>query len=307
MNSPLPRILILLALGLGSVHLSACRSFELGKKSVASIERVLDLRRAPSLEPWKNGSAEKQTIVDQAPARIGLLFDGWDTMKISTKRKQPDKLTFKFHLNGQKRGGMSTAVPISSDGYFLTASHSVDEDPLILVALTSDQELSAQPARLVWRGEYKKGGPDLAIIHAPLVPILPFPLADSDTVKTKANVAITGASGLHPPTPAITSAAGNITKLYPVSHDPIGAPWRIIEHDIPLSCGDSGGPLFNEKGECIGINTGISVDLSTLFLARLGYNGSASRPVKGYRGLAVAGDSKWIKREIAKDRARQHR
>ncbi|MEX0886604.1 MAG: hypothetical protein WD009_09210, partial [Phycisphaeraceae bacterium] len=91
-----------------------------------------------------------------------------------------------YYWRGQATGeahqfGLSAAVAIATDGYFLTTAHSVPWEPIYIVIRTGDQVRWA-PARVVWRGEAAADGfsllrrpewsgeLDLAILYAPLQP-----------------------------------------------------------------------------------------------------------------------------------------
>jgi TPR repeat protein len=74
---------------------------------------------------------------------------------------------------------------------------------------------------------------------------------------------------------------------------------RLIIHSAPISAGNSGGPLLNEEGEVIGINSAqfingqnINLAVSAYYLKKLIDRYSKELPINIYKKLADKGDAK---------------
>jgi hypothetical protein len=151
--------------------------------------------------------------------------------------------------------------------------------------------------RIVWRGREEIGEPDLALIYAPLssdevFTMSGFPAPEKGAPVFTAGFGSRAASGLK-----AGASGGHVVNAGPVKESPSGARWRRITHNAPLAPGDSGGPLINEKGELLGINTELDGG-SLVFLTR--------RPsLWFYKASAVSPDANWIRSLIEKDSA-QH-
>ncbi|WP_367874119.1 serine protease [Luteolibacter sp. Populi] len=281
--------------------LGGCGTVELTGSTLHRIDKALESRKKPSLKAWEQDSDDRRLHLKLAELQTGLLLK-WDAIKISSTQTKRDAVTWTVSMKG-KQGSISSAVPLTRDGYFLTASHCVEKSPMTLVIATRDRKMTKKPVRVVWRGNPDQKGPDLALIHADLEPLLPFGAADVAGLAPGQEVAVTGWSGLSEGTPNGGTAAGSILSVSPLRHDPTGAAWRIVRHDVPLNSGDSGGPLFTPDGRCAGINARVVVGPAGLFGTKFGLAGKPDRPLAGYSGEAVAPDPEWLHGLIAADRA----
>ncbi len=150
-----------------------------------------------------------------------------------------------------KNRGIGSGFLISDDGYIVTNNHVINNATSIKVSLLDDDNIF--DAEIV--GQDKET--DLALIKIKPKKKLPFAyLGDSDKLDIGEWVmAIGNPFGLqHTVTAGIVSAKerkeitpGNKTKYY-----------NFIQTDASINPGHSGGPLFNIKGEVIGINTAIN-------------------------------------------------
>lgn len=143
----------------------------------------------------------------------------------------------------QKREHASGFV-INSDGTLLTNGHVVDHASAISVRFADGTVL---PARLVYRAPI-----DLAIIHVDAGRALPaVTWGDSDRLRPGDGVIAIGnplGIGLSVTT-GVVSAVGRNIRATPQDD--------FIQTDAALNHGNSGGPLFNLRGEVIGVTTGL--------------------------------------------------
>src|SRR5262249_23693768 len=134
---------------------------------------------------------------------------------------------------------------IRGGGIILTNNHVVEHAKEITVALSDSRELSAKVL-----GRDPKT--DLAVLKVESKDPLPVvQLGDSDSLAVGDwVVAIGNPFGLNNTvTAGIVSAKGRAIGQGPYDH--------FIQPDAPITPGNSGGPLFDENGKVVGINTAI--------------------------------------------------
>ncbi|MEM7387032.1 MAG: hypothetical protein AAF514_19010, partial [Verrucomicrobiota bacterium] len=109
--------------------------------------------KARSLEGWEKGS-----ILRKAALRTGLLVEGAEVLHLGESALNPDgsyRLSFRFSGASGSTVALGCAVPITPDGYYLTARHCLSRGDQILVTLVHDQGrvrwVQARP-RIVWSG-----------------------------------------------------------------------------------------------------------------------------------------------------------
>lgn len=145
-----------------------------------------------------------------------------------------------------QRQSLGSGVIISQDGYILTNNHVVKDANIIKVKLYRSKD--EYEAKIVGRDPKI----DIALLKIDAKNPLPFaPMGDSDAIEVGDWViAIGNPFGLsHTVTKGIVSAKGRVIGSGPYDD--------FIQTDAPINFGNSGGPLFNLKGEIIGINTAI--------------------------------------------------
>ena len=145
-----------------------------------------------------------------------------------------------------KTHALGSGFVIDQDGFILTNNHVVEKAAEIKVKLESGKEYDAEVI-----GRDPKT--DLALIRTKPDADLPKPvrLGDSDAIRVGDWVmAVGNPFGLgHTVTTGIISARGRIIGAGPYDD--------FLQTDAAISPGNSGGPLFNMKGEVVGINTAI--------------------------------------------------
>lgn len=139
--------------------------------------------------------------------------------------------------------GTGSGVLVHAEGWVVTAAHVVDEADLIEVEFVDG---AASVAEIVTLSRTE----DLALLKVEKPPKKPTvaALGDSDALKPGMRLFAIGAPmGLtHTVTSGVVSALRTDTRkgLHPS---------RLIQTDVPINQGNSGGPLFNEAGEVVGI------------------------------------------------------
>lgn len=190
-----------------------------------------------------------------------------------------------------QRQSLGSGVIISPDGYILTNNHVVKNASTIKIRLYGSKE--DFDAKLV--GQDPKI--DLALLKIEVKQDLPYAaMGDSDSLQVGDWViAIGNPFGLsHTVTKGIVSAKGRVIGSGPYDD--------FIQTDTPINFGNSGGPLFNLKGEVVGINTAIisggqgigfaiPINMAKSLLPQL----KEGKIVRGYLGIRI----KEVTKELA--------
>lgn len=178
---------------------------------------------------------------------------------------------------------LGTAVPLTADGYFLTAKHLVKartENSLLMWTPNSSKPVAA---RLVWTAP----GHDLALVKADIQ------VRDFYKWTPRQQSLGKGTSVAH--AGLATGLKGEVGALA----DPVPGSGGVFgpisfTHSSPVAPGDSGGPVFVASGELVGITSAVQKfgALQTHFFV----SSHAVRP-----------DPQDIEKELAADRRRQYR
>ena len=213
---------------------------------------------SPAADPSPPGSAVRR----EAAARLCAVIvsdrstlDPWMSA-FSSQRHTPDDAD----------GG--SGIPISPDGYFLTADHVLARSSGKNVFIIHTQQGPPRPtrARIVWRS----ASSDLALLHIPLPTPRHYQWTDPDQwLPLGTPVMHYGIATGHRSRPG---------KL--VTPVPPGRPAR-FKHDIPLEPGDSGGAVIDAQGRLVGVNSAVEflIPIDTAFFIE----SEANRP--NLRGL----------------------
>ena len=137
--------------------------------------------------------------------------------------------------------GSGTGFFVSSNGLVVTNAHVVKGARLISIA--NSKERTIIPARLIKLDSSN----DLALLKAD-VQSSPIPLSSSFNAKKGEEVLTLGY-----PIPSIQGVEQKATFGRVNSFTGIGGDERLVQVDLPVQPGNSGGPLLNSKGEVIGI------------------------------------------------------
>ncbi|MBL8259628.1 MAG: DegQ family serine endoprotease [Candidatus Competibacteraceae bacterium] len=144
----------------------------------------------------------------------------------------------------RQANSLGSGFIISPDGYILTNAH-VARDADKIIARLSD--LRERPAKVIGVDELT----DVAVLKIEGENLQAVKIGDSDTLEVGEWVLAIGSPfGLeHTATQGIVSAVGR--------NLPSGTYVPFIQSDVAVNPGSSGGPLFNLRGEVIGINSQI--------------------------------------------------
>jgi S1-C subfamily serine protease len=155
-------------------------------------------------------------------------------------------------------GGYGSGAVIDADrALVLTNSHVVAGAPAVSVRVGDETNV---PARVIGRAPCD----DLAVIQLlrPQAKLTELPIADSETVRRGQHVTALGYPGTFADieTEPVVATDGNVSSPL-VSSDPeqlgtdIPTYPALIQHQAAVNHGNSGGPLVNDAGELIGVNS----------------------------------------------------
>lgn len=289
-STPLPRLIFAATLAL----LAGCQAPSIPE----FIDRPHYAQKPASLRILEGDGRRWLPILRTIGGNTALLTGDGSKVILTPGNTMTGGTEFGLRLTGR----IGSAVPVSRDGYFLTAAHCIDRTgPMTLVAWTRGGALEKAPARLVWSSTVTWRGLDLALLHAPLAPQAAVPLANAAMLQPGDPVASSGWSWLlHPPPPALLSA-GRVTALSPWQRDPSGCLWRSVQADIPFCSGDSGGPLVVPQG-LVATNARIWPGAAGFFRALFHAKTPAGTRPSDIRTNSFAPDREWLRSTIEADR-----
>jgi len=217
---------------------------------IALVAAFLSACSSTGPAPAPDNSPVGRAVLRQAAARLTAIV-------ISGKDELAPWVESRFtqgHSPDDADGG--SAVPISPDGYFITADHVLarSEGRNIFIIHGQQGPLRATKARIVWRS----GSTDLALLHIPLATPRYYTWTSPDR-------------WLPAGTPVIHSGIATGFRSEPgklISDIPPGKKNAArFKHDIPLEPGDSGGAVIDARGQLVGVNSAVEflVPLETAF------------------------------------------
>lgn len=144
--------------------------------------------------------------------------------------------------------GVGTGIVVDSNGYILTNSHVISDGEAKKVNVLFNDGSSID-GNVVWYDSQL----DLAVVKVNKTGLTPAELGDSDKVSIgDISIAIGNPLGLELQR---TVTQGIISGLDRTIKTESATMTGLIQTDASINSGNSGGPLLNEKGQVIGINT----------------------------------------------------
>ena len=296
--------------GIALAILSGCIS----QAARMQLEQTIVVRKAESLKGWETVTLDGVPILETLGLRTAIVFCNFESVSVWI-----DDSGFSGEGTSRVKASVGSAVPISTDGYFLTAAHVVDNAETLDLSVAvwkEDGHLKVEtvPARIVWNSaEYSdsRWNPDdperaldFAIIHADVGPLAPFRVAE-ELPRIDEPVISAGWPFSHFesfPDGAIL-AAGHILSV--ARQDPRGSwpAWVEVTTDTPLVSGESGAPILDRKGNLIGIHAGSRILMSHWKGARM-LLGRAPSKLEDfeYSAAVYMPDSDWLWEVIDQDR-----
>ena len=137
-------------------------------------------------------------------------------------------------------GGVGTGFVVAEDGRLATNIHVIRGATEATVVMANGKEYT--DVEVVVTDEEH----DLAILRIPARKLKPLPLGDSSKIKPGEHVVAIG----HPLGLGNTVSDGLVSAVRVISEQ-----LTVVQISAPISPGSSGGPVFNDRGEVIGVST----------------------------------------------------
>lgn len=212
-----------------------------------------------------------------------------------------------------KRYGVGWAVPLTADGYFLTAAHILHKGskPFYLINWSSEQ-VAAGPVRVVWDAWKEIDSEKLDVLIPADFAIIHIPLESGDfaewawdwELRPGMEMVAPGGAAFWPP----RLTGGRLLSARP-GVDGYGKIWTsgavgtvVLRHDAHKGYGDSGAPVFLPDGRLAGITIGGGTRNAPL--STLARDGSGASRGKVMIAVAVRPDHQTLTRIIRQDRSR---
>jgi S1-C subfamily serine protease len=165
-------------------------------------------------------------------------------------------------------GGLGSGFFVRADGLILTSAHVVGEEKAVSVVLHDGRRLSGEVV------ERAAGQVDLALVQVAAQGVPALELDALADVRVGSFAAAVG-HGEGDKGALWTFGVGLVSNLHP-----LGAEWPVLQTQIPLNPGSSGGPVLDRRGRVIGvvtsgikqanaINFAIRADVAVRSLSRL--------------------------------------
>lgn len=149
-------------------------------------------------------------------------------------------------------GGIGTGIIMTSDGYIATNAHVVEDAKTVKVIMPDSTEIDA---KIIGRDELS----DLAVVKIEGEGYAEAEFGKSDElIVGELAVAIGTPAGLElagTVTDGIISAINRNVKIYDETTGALKKTMTLIQTSASINKGNSGGPLINDRGQVIGINT----------------------------------------------------
>lgn len=263
----LPLVVVLGALG-------GCTAPWAQRGALLDKQRVSDAPASPPLQPTSN-------IIVSAVEKVGPAVVRIDTVK---RTLNPLGGLFGQGPSIQQQQGQGSGFITRSDGVLLTNAHVVDGTSQVGVTLPDGRSFS---------GKVLGSDPltDVAVVKVVATGLPVAPLGDSSKVRPgEWAIAIGNPLGLDN-----TVTAGIISAIQRTNAVGEGQRVPYIQTDAAVNPGNSGGPLINDRGQVIGINTAIRqapgaglsfaipINTARKIAAQIMERGYASHPYIGVR------------------------
>ncbi|MDO8545401.1 MAG: serine protease [Opitutaceae bacterium] len=248
--------------------------------------------RAASFQPFASRRVGAEPLQDFLTQRTAVLIGGMPADAVSTVCTESVASALKA-VHGRYAVGSATAI--DARGYFLTAAHCLEWQPLHVVR-ADGARIRLSMARVVWRGDPSAEGGDLAVLA--IDESLRGHFSWADPVEAGEPVVGVGPNYDAAADFGLGCFSGRTLKLE--KHAEVEPRGTTVFHSGPMHLGDSGGPLATTGGQLIAVNVG---DIHELNLLRLSHEKASrahrpnlewlrqlvERDVSSARGTALSG------------------
>ena len=184
--------------------------------------------------------------------------------EVSELAEQAYEFVVSIHADNGMFAASGTGVIVSQDGYIVTNKHVVENSDAVYIRING--EIDSELATLIGVSR----DTDLAVLKVERTNLVSGVFAKKDTVKVGDPVIAVGYSAALVGLPSISK--GIVSGLGRTLDAGDGTMLKdMVQTDAALSSGNSGGPLLNEKGNIIGINTLVLESRQTEFVSNIGF------------------------------------
>jgi len=176
--------------------------------------------------------------------------------RLMSEVKNKPKLPIYEPEKVRKKKGYSTGTAffISNDGHMITNYHVIKNSNKVTVVLEEDKEVNA---KVVFKDKVN----DIAIVKINNQIIeYPLPITNSNSSSVGDEVFTLGYPLVDIQGKELKATFGRINSMTGLKDDT-----RLMQVDVPIQPGNSGGPLINSKGEVVGIVTATLDSIVTLY------------------------------------------
>ncbi len=215
-------------------------------EGLAKAGAIFNSQRSASLKYWTDKQIRGESPEDYVFCLTATILPLDVAVKIDTHQEPDDVYSYNMQTESRDRLSLGCAVPITDDGYFLTAAHCVDKAGSAILVVNTEKQLVRLPARVIWTAGKNRKQPDLALVHARVRPFASVALVEIGSLKNGAHVYTSGLGAGGSPNLVFGQSGGRILDIQPIRRGGAGAIWRQFYHSAPLAPGDSGGPVIDE-------------------------------------------------------------
>ena len=170
-----------------------------------------------------------------------------------------------------------SGVIVSTDGYIVTNRHVVERATAIYVRFNGDTE--SVIADLIGLSPDS----DLAVLKVERTDLVSGVFAKNDTVSVGDSVVAVGyAVALDGPPSVSKGIVSGVDRTLSDGDDILS---EMVQTDAALSSGNSGGPLLNDKGDIVGINTLVLNSGMAEYVSNIGFAISSDKVVSSIQAL----------------------
>lgn len=227
-----------------------------------TVSRPTPQQRADSFAPLAGQQIAGQRLDEYLRLRTAFVVTGTKPVLVEHNGSQTHirlaldlRLTLEKHKPTELALSYGSAAALTSDGYFLTAAHCIEDRDsakgreVYIVYAHGPLAGRILPARVVWTPPGGRRNPDFAILKVDVADMPYFPLAPSADELFRDDTPVAGYGPYGPAGGRITNSSsfreGDRDDAQTV---------RYLDHTIPLYVGDSGGPLINTQGQLLGVS-----------------------------------------------------
>lgn len=210
------------------------------------VSALSNAQRPASMVLWNDRTISGTGAVNFAVPRTALLLPPEGKLSVENKPGADGTRTAKVKYSKKVVRAedfyAGAAVPVSDDGYFLTAAHCVGNFSFVnIVVIDKSESMVHAKGRVVWKARSQaRWSPDFALVHAPVRPYGVVPMLGLGEIQKRASVLTGGFGSSRLPDLRFDTSGGRILGVKTIPPSEGNPAWASITHSAPLAAGDSG-------------------------------------------------------------------